>query len=216
MEKIDGMSEVKSLSFVPQAVVLGNGSFPVAKLPLLFLGTASYLLCCDGAVNKLVEHGMKPDFIIGDGDSISEENRQRYADRFMQVAEQESNDQTKAVNFLRGKGLTDIVIVGATGGREDHTLGNISLLVDYRRMGLNVRMYTDTGFFVAARGDTIFESRPGQQVSVFSMAASNMASVGLKYPLHKLSNWWQGTLNEALAEGFTVRTSGDFIVFMEY
>lgn len=207
---------VKSLSFLPQGVVLGNGDFPTAKLPLLYLNTASYLVCCDGAVNKLVEHGMKPDFIVGDGDSISEENRLRFADRFKQVSEQESNDQTKAVNFLRGKGLTDIVIVGATGGREDHTIGNISLLVNYFRMGLNVRMYTDSGFFRVAKGNACFESCPGQQVSIFNVGGVNMSSKGLKYPLYKLESLWEGTLNEALAEKFFIHSSGEYIIFMEY
>jgi thiamine pyrophosphokinase len=83
-------------------------------------------------------------------------------------------------------------------------------------MGLNVRMYTDSGFFVAVNGDTLFESHPGQQVSIFNIAASDMGSEGLKYPLHNLSNWWQGTLNEALADSFTLRASGDYIVFLEY
>ena len=60
--------------------------------------------------------------------------------------DQETNDQTKAVNYLMEKGFRRIAIVGATGRREDHTLGNISLLMEYMRMGQKYVMYTDYGF----------------------------------------------------------------------
>ena len=51
------------------------------------------------------------------------------------ISDQETNDQTKAVNFLLAQGKRRIAIIGATGNREDHTLGNISLLSDYLRAG---------------------------------------------------------------------------------
>jgi thiamine pyrophosphokinase len=216
MEKANAMSEIIPFDFQPQAVVLGNGTFPVHRVPLSHLATAPFLLCCDGAVNKLVNHGLRPDFIIGDGDSISEENRERYADRFLRIADQETNDQTKAVDYLQGKGITRIAIIGATGGREDHTLGNISLLMEYRRRGLEVEMFTDTGRFVAVEGNATFSCNAGQQVSIISFGARGMISQGLKYPLHDLTNWWQGTLNEALSTHFSIDARGEYLVFMEY
>jgi thiamine pyrophosphokinase len=200
----------------PLTVVLGNGSYPTHEVPLQLLQSASFLLCCDGAVNQLTAHGVTPDFIIGDGDSIAPELKQRYADRFLQVADQETNDQTKAMNYLMQKGVQRVALVGATGGREDHTLGNVSLLMDYLRQGMEVRMFTDTGVFIPARGETLLEVEPGTQISIFRFDATSLSAEGLKYPLYDFTAWWQGTLNEAVEPQVTFRGEGDYLLFIAY
>ena len=112
------------------AVVLANGEYPTNPLPLKILAEAPYVVCCDGAADEYIRRGNVPDVIIGDGDSISEDNRNRYSHLLHRISEQETNDQTKAVRFLLSQGKRHIAITGATGKREDHTLGNISLLID--------------------------------------------------------------------------------------
>lgn len=119
-------------------------------------GYSFFTVCCDGAADRYLASGRVPDRIVGDGDSLSVENQKRYASIIRYNPDQETNDQTKAVNYLMEKGFRRIAIVGATGRREDHTLGNISLLMEYMRMGAEVRMYTDYGFFVPMKGDCRF------------------------------------------------------------
>ena len=198
------------------AVVLGNGDFPKNEFPLSILKRAESVTVCDGAANEFVLHGGKPDVIIGDGDSLNPEIRDLYKDIFVHIAEQETNDQTKAVTYLSKKGVREIAILGATGKREDHTLGNISLLVEYFKSGLDVRIFTDYGVFVVTQGDTEFEVKAGKQISIFNFGCTQMQSENLKYPLYPVSNWWQGTLNEALEDTFTLRTNGIFMIFAEY
>ena len=153
--------------------------------------------------------GHVPDRIVGDGDSLSVENQKRYASIIRYNPDQETNDQTKAVNYLMEKGFRRIAIVGATGRREDHTLGNISLLMEYIRMGAEVRMYTDYGFFVPMKGDCRFFCRKGVQVSIFAFGTQGLRGEGLAYPLRDFTNWWQGTLNEATGEEFVIRGEGE-------
>ena len=112
------------------AVVLANGEYPAAAPPLQILADAPYVICCDGGADEYIRNGHIPNLIIGDGDSISEENRKKYGYLLHRISEQDTNDQTKAVNYLLSQGKRRIAIVGATGKREDHTLGNISLLMD--------------------------------------------------------------------------------------
>ena len=118
------------------ALILANGDYPSASLPLRMLEEAPYVVCCDGGANEYIARGYLPDVIIGDGDSLSEANRLQYASLIHHNPDQETNDQTKAVQFLLAQGKRKIAIVGATGKREDHTIGNISLLMEYMRMGL--------------------------------------------------------------------------------
>ncbi len=203
-------------SFDIDAVILANGTYPHADIPLQLLKEAPFLIACDGATNALVRHHIIPTVIIGDGDSISPENKERFRDIFHQVADQETNDLTKAVNYLEEQGMINIAVLGATGGRDDHALGNISLLVEYIRRKINVRMFTDYGVFIPLHGVQTLSSTKGQQVSIFNFGAKNIQGHGLKYPLYDFTNWWQGTLNEAEGSEITIHAEGDYLVYMAY
>ena len=198
------------------AVILANGEYPTADTPLKILHEAKYVVCCDGGADRYIELGHTPDVIIGDGDSLSEENRVRYADIIHYNPDQETNDQTKAVEFLVAKGLRNIAIVGATGKCEDHTIGNIALLAEYMRMGIDVRSYTDYGVFIPCKGVQRFASHAGQKVSIFNISARGLRSEGLKYPIYDFTAWWQGTLNRATGEEFTIHAEGEYILFINY
>jgi thiamine pyrophosphokinase len=198
-------------------VIIANGRFPAHPVPLSCIEKAEYIVCSDGAVNDFIARGGKPDAIVGDCDSISEENKVRFADILHPNPDQYTNDLTKSVQFCVENGKKDIVIVGGTGKREDHTLGNISLLADYILIA-NVVMVTNWGIFTPIYSDTLFKSFKGQQVSLFSIDGGEITTHNLKYPLHKsiLTNWWQGTLNESLGVSFGIETSGKVIVFQVY
>lgn len=201
----------------PEAILVGNGCFPIHEGVRALMARTPYIICCDGAADVYYkETGKMPDAVVGDGDSLSDEGRLRFADRLHIITEQEHNDQSKAIRFLKEKGIRRVVIVSATGKREDHTLGNISLLIEYMRLGMEICMFTDYGVFRPCRNSCSFDSFQGQQVSIFSFGAANMTSRGLKYPLHDLFNWWEGTLNEACDTSFDIMCTGEYIVFQTF
>ena len=206
-----------------RVVIIGDGCFPRKEYPRYLISTADIIVCCDGAFRKYMRHckdifGKErlPDAVIGDMDSLSENMKRKYQDIIIRIDEQEHNDQTKAVKFLRSKGVTRIAIVGATGKREDHTMGNISLLAEYQRWGLDVRIYTDYGVFVACSGTQRMACRKGQAVSIFNISARNLSSEGLQYPIYDFSQLWQGTLNRTIAEQFTISAEGEYLLFIAY
>jgi thiamine pyrophosphokinase len=207
------------LTFPYHTVILANGAFPRHSVPLSFLRKASRIICCDGATESLLEYGLEPDFIIGDLDSLSQELQQRYSHCLHHDDDQETNDLTKAVRFCAERQWNEITILGATGKREDHTLGNISLLADYAEY-VNIQLITDYGVFFPLLKSGCFESFRGQQVSIFSLTPDTVFSFhGLKYPVtgQTLPSWWQGTLNEAIGNGFTIEMDGGkALVFREH
>jgi thiamine pyrophosphokinase len=200
-------------------VILANGSFPQHEIPLGYLRRADRVVCCDGSSGDLVRHGFDPFAIIGDLDSIEKVIAAKYDDRIFQNNNEEINDLTKAVNWCIERGYMDIAILGATGKREDHTIGNISLLVEYAR-SLNVKMITDTGILSPVLESCSITTFPGQQISVFSIDPdTEITSEGLKYQLVKLKlrNWWRATLNEASGNFFRLEFSGGpLIVYLKY
>jgi thiamine pyrophosphokinase len=199
--------------------VLAHGGFPAHSVALQQLQSAATVVCCDGAVESLLQFGMEPACIVGDLDSIAPELKKRFADRIYCKAEQESNDLTKSINFCKEKGHKEVTILGATGKREDHTLGNISLLADYAKE-LDVQMLTDYGVLNVATCEATFESFAGQQTSIFCLSPqTRITTEGLKYPIvnSPLPSWWMGTLNEALGDFFTLHFfEGSVLVFREY
>jgi thiamine pyrophosphokinase len=202
-----------------KTVIIADGTFPEHRIPLGFLKEADTIICCDGSTGNLVNAGLIPDAIVGDMDSLSSELANRFADRIFADETQETNDLTKAVIWCKDSGYKDIIILGATGKREDHTIGNISLLAEYSKY-VTVKMVTDTGIFLPFRETCRISCYPGQQVSVFSIdPQTEITSSGLKYLLNKrkLLNWWEATLNEALGEFFELEFSGGpVLVFQKF
>ena len=197
-----------------QALILADGAFPTTRKRQELLRNAVNIVCCDGATAKLLDFGREPIAIVGDMDSISPELKAQFADRIQQVTEQETNDLTKAVDFCILKGYDEIAILGATGLREDHTLGNIALLADYAPRLKSVCLLTDYGRIDAFASGMLaddyaepgldtkapevcttrdgaytvarFQSFQGQQISIYSLTPdSKISSLGLKYPLEK-------------------------------
>lgn len=197
------------------AVIVANGQFPTHAVPLSVLERAQHVVCCDGAiaaVDAKLESASQLT-VIGDGDSVPD----KYRHRLIQIAEQDDNDLTKATRYCIGQGWHRIAYLGCTGKREDHTLGNISLMMRYRRdFGIKPVMLTDQGFFTTAQGSHTFPSVPGQQVSIFNFGCTRIESEGLKWPSYAYTEWWQGTLNEALATQFILHADGCYMVFQTY
>ncbi|MBQ7157286.1 MAG: thiamine diphosphokinase [Bacteroidaceae bacterium] len=206
------------------AVILADGSFPVEGHVLDVLNNAKYLCCCDSAGMEMVRRGRVPDAIVGDGDSMTEEFMEEYRDIIHIVSEQEYNDLTKSTQHVARhlrKSISDrpirIAYLGCTGKREDHTLGNISLMAYYMQaFSIEPYMLTDYGIFMPASGTCTFPSAPRIQVSIFNMDCTELSSTGLRWASYPYRQWWQGTLNEAVGDSFTLCGNGTYIVYQTY
>jgi len=200
-----------------ETVILANGEFPSHPVALSILNNCNYLVCCDGAINSLGKTDKMPDAIVGDCDSLSEENLIRYEDIIHRITEQDTNDLTKAVHFCLQQDRSKITILGATGKREDHTIANVSLLCEYMKE-CDVEMITDYGIFIGINKTSAFESFKNQQVSLFCIDRCIVSSHNLAYAISKqvFTNWWQASLNESTGDEFIIDTDGRTIVYRAF
>ena len=178
------------------AVILADGDFPTHQIPLGILHQAQRLICCDGAL--------------------------------LTLSEQEDNDLTKATRFAIGllkastkengeKQQPRLAYLGATGKREDHTLGNIALMMRYLRdFAILPEMYTDYGWFTPAQGDMAFSTFARQQMSIFNFSCTKLESTGLRWQSYAYKEWWQGTLNECTGSEVSFQADGDYMVYRTY
>jgi len=191
------------------AVIVANGVFPSHRVPLSVLAEGPFVVACDGAVSRVPQ----ADAIVGDGDSVDD----AYRSRLIQIDEQEDNDLTKATRYCVALGHRRIAYLGSTGAREDHTMGNIALLMRYYRdFGVEGTMFTDHGFFTPAKGRQTFDSLCRQQVSIFNFGSTYIRSQGLRWSAYDYRELWQGTLNEALGSRFSLDADGYYLVFQTY
>lgn len=187
-------------------VIVANGQFPSHPIPLKCLEQSDAIICCDGGAHNVVQAGFTPSAIVGDLDSLSNEMANNYRSILIHDPSQEYNDLTKAFNYSLTLNPKKVTIIGATGLREDHTLGNISLLLEYAQQSeVKIEMLTDYGVFEVVKESGIFHSEKGMQISFFSLdREQKILSKGLKYPLDNtlFYNLWRATLNETTGDSF--------------
>ena len=197
-------------------VIICDGQFPKTEYPRYLIQTADFIICCDGSLKKFIRNSVSifgeerlPDLVIGDMDTLPASWQKKYADIIVKEDEQDHNDQTKAVRWALNnlKGIEQIHILGATGGRPDHTIGNISLLMEYTRMfdlqDIAIEMVGDDGTIFPICDTVEFECGPGRSLSIFTPDSSlRIKSVGLMYPTDEVvfDNWWKATLNKTVQD----------------
>ncbi len=210
-------------------VILAAGDFPTHEVPLRALRDADFVVCCDSAYEAIrnEELGIRNYVVVGDGDSLSEQDKAALGDRWIHVPEQDYNDLHKAMCWATAQfGIpnSEFRILAACGKREDHTLGNISYLATFAEEypGIDLEMLTDHGRFRIQNSKfriQNYKSFPRQQVSLFTLdPRTRVTATGLQWPLDDatLSPWWQGTLNSALSDSFTLTSDAPLLVFQTY
>lgn len=204
-------------------VIICDGKFPKTEYPRYLIRSADFIICCDGALRKFMRNSTAvygeerlPDLVIGDMDTLPMSMQKKYSDIIIKENEQEHNDQTKAVRWALNnlRGIESIHILGATGGRTDHTIGNVSLLMEYTRLfdldGISIEMVSDNGTIFPINDTIEFECGPGRSVSIFTPDNSlKIRSEGLEYPTDDVvfDNWWKATLNRSIADNVRLELS---------
>ena len=204
-----------------QAVIIANGEIPSHAVPLQLLKSARSIICCDGAVNQLLTLGLEPTAIVGDGDSISPENRQRFEAIFYQDDNTEYNDLTKALRYCQSKSIQSVAIVGASGLREDHALSNLGVMLMFAEQHqMHIDMITNYGVFTPAFQTVTLRSYVGEQVSIFSFDTKTEYTFHqLRYPVTERTfvHFGEGALNEALGDTFTIEfKKGKTLIYRVY
>ena len=160
-----------------RTVVLAAGDFPrPGGEARRIRSAATRVVACDGAALAYRrKFGRWPDVTTGDLDSIGKD----LPPGALRDAGQDENDLSKALALCRRMGWADPIVLGATGKREDHTVGNV-----FRALAAEVRVVTDCGEFLPVRGRLSFRTWKGAGISVFAPdPRTKMTSRGLRWKL---------------------------------
>ncbi len=176
----------------------------------------------DGALEVTHRLNVKPDYIVGDFDTVNQELLEHYEKELIlrHPPEKDQTDTELAIETALNAGCNRLVFFGATGSRLDHSLGNIFLLESLLKQGIsaeilneNNRLYLKNESFTLKRKNT-----RGDFLSLLPLTETveEVTLTGFKYPVEDLTFYRERTLgisNEITEEEAKVEFSkGTFIV----
>lgn len=149
------------------------------------------VICADGGARHLQAAGIAPSLIVGDMDSLDAASEKKYEALGCRIVrhprQKDETDTELALREAFGMAPTEVWIWGAMGRRLDHTLANISLLMQGAKRGIMVKLVDDWCEVFLISGKMVIEGEEGQTVSLLPFAgyAAGITLTGFEYPLMK-------------------------------
>ena len=205
------------------ALIVGNGEPPSRELFAACAREAELILCADGGANTASAYGYAPDCVVGDLDSVSLQSKAALAADRLVLVDPEGNvgtDGQKVLNHAVAMGVTQAVLVGFTGRRTDHLLGNLSLLKAFADR-LTLRIVDDYCDICLIDRCIRFRAVIGQKISLCPLdgAAEDITTEGLKWALRSESlipGVRDGISNEVVANPVEIRVErGDLLLCVQ-
>jgi thiamine pyrophosphokinase len=175
-----------------RAVVIANGLPPDEATVRRWLRPDDmpvHLICADGGAHAALSLGLKPHVVVGDLDSLDESEQARLkamGSRFVVYpAAKDWTDLELALQVAVEEGATEIIVLGALGGRLDQELANILLLLLPELVGIPTWIVDDRQEMFVARGEAEILGRSGDIVSLIPLGGDvhGIVTEGLLYPL---------------------------------
>ncbi len=172
-----------------KAVILANGEIRDYGFARPWVDGANLIICADGGLRHAVALGVKPDALVGDLDSAPPELVQAGLEGGMQVHRYPHNkDQTDtelALELAVRFGVGEVVLLGCTGERLDHTVSNLLLLPRLIELGLKARLVNEKNEVILTRDRVLLSGRPGEYLSLIPLTprVTGIKTRGLTYPL---------------------------------
>ena len=145
-----------------------------------------FVICADGGADKIIPTGIIPDLIIGDFDSSGKSDYFRDTEVITLPVMKDDTDTQHCAEAAMDRGFKNILFLGATGGRLDHTLANLSVLLYLKNRGAKGRIvdkYSDISLL--ENGDNKLFGAKGKTVSVMPFVSKEvtLSYEGMLYPL---------------------------------
>lgn len=180
-----------------KAVIIGAGEIYSDERVRALLHPCDLLICADGGVRHAVRLGLVPDLILGDFDSASPELIAELSGRGIPVVrvpvEKDQTDTHLALDEALRRGATEILLVGGSGHRLDHTLSNLLLLPAVPEPvevsladGQNIVRLLRPGRSMLVKG------LPGEFLSLLPLSpeVTGVVACGVKWPLDGATLRW--------------------------
>ncbi len=163
--------------------LVGSGNFneTIDKKP------GDVIIAADGGYDSLIAHGYRPDIIIGDCDSMTNQLPDDIPHHEF-PSDKEFTDMMLAYACGRGHGYKNFVMLGALGGeRFDHSMANLAILLYAKKHGDDIVIIDgNTEIHCVRNGGLNFKAEAGKKFSLVPIGADakGVTMIGAKYNLN--------------------------------
>jgi thiamine pyrophosphokinase len=170
-------------------VIVANAPDLDASPYLAQIDAAEALIAADGGALPLMRLGRWPQLVIGDLDSLDAASQAALLAQGVELRRypraKDETDLELALLYAAERGASSIDIIGALGGRWDHTLANVALLALPALRGRRARLLADAQELFLVRDSAAIEGRHGDTISLLPLTpeARGVTTRGLLYPL---------------------------------
>jgi thiamine pyrophosphokinase len=174
-----------------RCVIFANGDPPNPETARRHANHADLLVAADGGAHHALALELVPHVVIGDLDSLDEEQQTRLRSAgtrfFVYPAAKDETDLELALLYAAEQGARTIIVLAALGGRLDQTLANVLLLAMPALVGQDVRLIDGPQTAFVVRGEATITGNPGDTVSLLPVGgeARGVTTRGLLYPLQE-------------------------------
>ena len=207
----------KRYSFNDPVIVIANGSFPSHPIAKNYLNKSGTIICTDGAADKLIDSGKNPDIIIGDFDSTSIKGKNRTG-KWIETPDQNKTDLEKTFEWCIMNNIKKIVLLGSSGKREDHTIGNLFTLAKYHDE-IQCEMITNHAKIICVSGENYIFADTNQNISIIATEPIERITLdGLQYNIknESLLPSTRAISNKAISDKFYLESTGKVLVFLNH
>lgn len=207
-----------------KCVVFCGGAIEDYGLVKNYLQGAELVLCVDSGARHCRELHVTPDYLIGDFDSISEDDFSALAEASVPIirfpSEKDMTDSELAIQTACDKGCKSIILLGAVGSRLDHSLSNIFLLRKMADLNVEGMIVNEHNEVILINKSITLEREEGMFVTLLPLAGSakGVTTAGLYYPLVDAtlevgSSW--GVSNKFVADSATVTVKEGYLLVIK-
>jgi thiamine pyrophosphokinase len=153
----------------------------------LYRSGYTQLICADGGANKAYQLKLIPSVIIGDLDSIYSGTLKHFSGKtkIIKIVRQDDTDVEKCLKYLIKKNISDVILLGVTGDRLDHTFCNLGIVLKFYDK-IRIRIIAENSVLVPISGKIKIKTNPGEVISFYGFdVKTKITTKGLKYPLKK-------------------------------
>lgn len=173
----------------PRAWVFAGGEFSREHMPAVGPRAHDRVICVDRGLEHCLLAGLEPSLLIGDFDSVDEnilnQTSLAHVPRHVYPADKAASDLELALQLLAEESLSEVTILGVSGGRTDHMLFNWSLPVR-RHWPFRLVLLDGTTccHVLQAQDECLLAAREGQTLSLLAQECSTgVTTTGLRYAL---------------------------------
>ena len=211
--------------FMPRLIIFANGILPELESARRLIQAGDVLIAADGGTEHILALGLFPSLVIGDLDSLTQDNRRWLDEKGVKIQQycrdKDETDLELAFQYAYGAGYREIIVVGAQGGRLDQTIGNLSLITKPEFAALDIRFDDGVEEAFITRGRCGVHGKPGDIVSLipWNGEVTGVSTEGLRWALRDeplFTGKTRGISNEMVRETASISLRSGLLLVIHH